>query len=76
LKKAMVSEPILRHFNPELDCEIHTDGSLKGISAVLIQKTTTDEFVVAYSSKSLSKGQKNYAATQLELLAVVWGVEK
>ncbi|OQV15997.1 Retrovirus-related Pol polyprotein [Hypsibius exemplaris] len=76
LKKAMVSHPILQHFNPDLDCEIHTDASTKGVGAVLIQKNGDSEHVVAYASKGLNKSQRNYAATQLELLAVVFGVEK
>ncbi|OWA55635.1 putative Retrovirus-related Pol polyprotein [Hypsibius exemplaris] len=76
LKKTMVSHPILQHFNPDLDCEIHTDASTKEVGAVLIQKNGDSEHVVAYASKGLNKSQRNYAATQLELLAVVFGVEK
>ena len=76
MKQKLMSFPILRHFNPDFDCEVHTDGSLKGVSATLIQTSGSDEFVVAYASKGLNKSQCNYAATQLELLAVVYGVEK
>ncbi|OQV16004.1 putative Retrovirus-related Pol polyprotein [Hypsibius exemplaris] len=51
LKKTMVSHPILQHFNPDLDCEIHTDASTKEVGAVLIQKNGDSEHVVAYVRK-------------------------
>ena len=77
LKGSLLTYPILRHFDFSKPCEIHTDASNVGISAVLMQRDENNsEYVVSYASRSLNKAQKNYASTQLELLAVIFGVEK
>lgn len=34
------------------------------------------EHVLAYASRSLNEAEQNYGATHLELLAVVFGIEK
>lgn len=68
--------PILSHFNPNLEVEIHTDASTVGLGAVLIQKHEGVEHVLAYASRALNNAERNYGATHLELLAVVFGIEK
>lgn len=53
-----------------------TDASNEAIGAVLVQKDDfgCDKIIYAFS-KVLEKAQKNYSATDKELLAVVKGVE-
>ena len=74
LKENLISAPLLRHFNPDKGCTLHTDASGTGIGAVLLQENDGNLHPIAYISRSLSKSEKNYAASELELLAVVWSL--
>lgn len=51
---------------------METDASIKGLGAVLSQLQGVHP--VAYASRSLTQGEKGYAITELETLAVVWGI--
>ena len=72
LKTALVSAPILGFPNEKDQFVLCTDASLTGIGAVLSQKQKNGEKVIAYASKVLQKGQRNYSATKRELFAVVF----
>ena len=72
LKEALVSSPILGFPNETDQFVLVTDASLTGIGAVLSQKQKSGQKVIAYASKSLQKGQRNYSATKRELYAVIF----
>ena len=50
---------------------MQTDASMEGIGAVLSVIRENEESPVAYYSKQLSPGEKNYTVTEVECLAVV-----
>ena len=50
---------------------VTTDASLTGIGAILTQKQQDIDQVIAYASKALNEGQRNYSATKNELYATV-----
>ena len=76
LKKKLIKQPILRYSDFNKTFYLMTDGSAKGLGAVLAQKDEEGrDYVIAYASTSLTGSQPNYSATDLKLLAVVWAIE-
>ncbi|UYV63918.1 K02A2.6-like [Cordylochernes scorpioides] len=76
LKTALISEPVLGHFDESADTHLHTDASGHGIGAVLLQIQGGKERPIAYASRSLTKAEHNYSTTEKECLAVVWSISK
>lgn len=75
LKACLVSTPVLSCPDYSKPFEVHTDASDVGIGAVLTQTLDGVEKVIAYMSKSLSKQERNYSATEREALAVLTAIE-
>jgi hypothetical protein len=77
LKQALISKPVLRHPNFNKPFYVMTDGSAKGFGAVLSQRDENGkDYVIAYASHSIGGAKKNYSATDLELAAAIWAMEK
>ncbi|GFW58334.1 retrovirus-related Pol polyprotein from transposon 297 [Trichonephila clavipes] len=76
LKKALTSDPVLGMYDESASREIHTDASGYGIGAVLVQIQNNVEKVIAYTSRTLTKAEKNYSTTERECLAIVWATNK
>lgn len=75
LKECLVSAPILACPDYSKPFCVHTDASDYGIGAVLTQSLDNEEKVIAYMSKSLTKQERNYSATEREALAVLAAIE-
>jgi hypothetical protein len=77
-KQVLTSAPILSIASKNMIQVVSVDASTKALSCVLSQvsDTTTmeNETVIAYASKVLRGPELNYAITELEAYAVVWGV--
>jgi hypothetical protein len=77
LKQALISQPVLRHPDFYKPFYLITDGSAKGFGAVLAQKDEEGrDYVISYASQSIGGAKKNYNATELELSAAIWAMEK
>ena len=63
--------PVLGYPNDRDQYTLTTDASLTGIGAILTQKQGTEERVIAYASKTLSKSERKYSTTKRELFAIV-----
>ena len=76
LKRKITEIPCLAHQSSVRPNTITTDASTKGIGATLWQeKDNGDLKSIAFASRFLSDTEKQYAINELELLAVVWGLE-
>ena len=70
MKKEISSVLILAYYNPKKKHVLHTDASIKGLGASLLQ----DGKPVYFASKA--EAPKRYVAIKDELLAVAWAMEK
>ena len=71
VKQAVNLAPILRYFNSNEPVGGQGDPSANGIGFVLMQNGQP----VSYSSRALTKSERDYSQIEKELLAQVFGVE-
>ena len=76
MKVALANEIVLAHFNPNSKLRTETDGRVVAVGAILMQDSPEDYQVVPYSSRRLTKAQRNYTISEIELLAIVFALEK
>jgi len=75
LKEAMCAPGVgLHHPDLNLPFEVHTDWSIKGLSAILMQRDAEgNPKLIAASSRSCNEHEQRYSSWQGELLAAVYG---
>jgi len=72
LKELLTSQPVVKIFNPRRQSILSSDASYQGIGGCLSQIDESGaEYTTSFVSMSLNASQKNYSATELELLGVV-----
>ena len=76
MKKALVTAPVLALFDPEKETILKTDASTFGVGTAIFQIHDKIEKPVAFASRALIKSQKNWTTTELELLAVIFGIKR
>jgi len=75
LKNAIITAPVLAHFEDEYPVFVTTDASLEGLSGILEQSDNKGKrHPIAYASRKLKGGEKNFTTTELEMSAVVFAV--
>ena len=72
LKAAITHEASMVYYDVKKPITLEVDASMKGLSAALVQ----EEKPVAFASKTLTKTQANYSNIEIEMLALVHGVER
>ena len=76
IKEKITKIPCLAHYNTSYPNVLTTDASTKGLGATLWQEQPDKTLKpIAFASRFLSETEKRYAINELELLAVVWGLE-
>ena len=75
LKQKCMTAPVLAFADLEKPFLLETDASALGLGAVLQQVQADGKLhPVAYASRALRKGEKNYHSLKLEFLALKWAV--
>ena len=76
LKSTLITAPVLAMPDFKLPFTLYTDACGYAIGAVLAQKGSDGkEHPIAYSSRTLNTHEMNYTISELECLAVVWGID-
>nr|WP_253310135.1 reverse transcriptase domain-containing protein [Rickettsia endosymbiont of Ceutorhynchus assimilis] len=75
LKGALCTSPVLSYPDYKGMLILDTDASNISVGAVLSQIQNSQEHVVEYYSRTLSKPERNYCVTRRELLAIVKAVD-
>lgn len=76
LKKSLIENAVLNIFDPTLPTVLYTDASRDGIGCILVQLTCQGEKPVHFYSRQTTTEEKNYHSFELELLAIVVGLQK
>ena len=75
LKGACMDTPVLAYANYKKPFHLNTDTSKTGLGAVLYQQQDDGTFhIISYTSRSLSKTERNYDSHKLKFLALKWSV--
>ena len=72
IKQLITSDKVLKYFDPKSEnVTLQCDSSRAGLACCLLQ----DGRPIGFGSRSLTTAEKNYGQIELELLAVVFGLE-
>ena len=69
----MTDSPVLKYFDQNLPIKVSVDASKAGLGAILLQLHRDDWHPVTYTSRAMSKSERNYSQIEKEMLAVVYG---
>ena len=72
IKDMIVDSPVLSFYDPTKELTLENDASEYGLGSALIQEGRP----IAFSSRSLSSAERNYASIEKEMLAIVHGLTK
>lgn len=76
VKRALASERVLAHFEPEAPLVLTVDAGPCGLGAVLAHRDAHgNKRPIAFASRSLSTSEKNYSQIQKEATAIIFGVK-
>lgn len=78
LKEALIDGPVLKLYNPDAETEVHTDASIYGLGAILMQKDSEDGMFhpIYYASWKTTPSEQKYTSYEFETLAVVKAFKK
>ncbi|XP_025997281.2 uncharacterized protein LOC113005666 [Solenopsis invicta] len=78
LKNILCDKPVLRIYKANAETELHTDASIDGYGAILLQKSDEDGAFhpVYYSSSKTSPAERRYTSYELEVLSIVRALTK
>ena len=66
----------VHYYDPKKDTRVKCDASHSGLGATLEQKTDNGWVPIALASRYLNAQENKYSTNEIELLAVVWAVDR
>ena len=72
LKKALISQPVIKIFDPKKEGTVTTDVNEHAIAVVVSQESHP----IMYLSRKLSLTEYNYSNIEKEALTIVWSMER
>jgi len=75
-KEKLCTTPVLTFPDFSLPFILTTDASKTGLGAILSQVQNGEERPIAYASRQTNKAEQSYAATELEMLSLVWATKQ
>lgn len=78
LKSILIDKPVLKLYRIGAETELHTDASLLGYGAILLQRSNDDNAMhpVYYASGKTTPTEQKYISYELEVLAIVKALKK
>ncbi|GFX25030.1 retrovirus-related Pol polyprotein from transposon 297 [Trichonephila clavipes] len=78
LKRLLCQKPVLGIYRQNCETEIHTDASIDGLAAVLLQISPDDNSLhpIYYMSRKTSETERKYTSYELEVLAIIEALKK
>lgn len=77
IKKLIMSDVVLVHYDPHKSLELHTDACESGLGACLSHRMNNSDLKpIAFASRTLTKPEQNYSMIDKEALAIFYGVKK
>lgn len=78
LKTILCNKPVLRLYRVNAVTELHTDASIDGYGAILLQKSDEDSAFhpIYYSSSKTTPAERRYTSYELEVLAIIKALTK
>ena len=74
MQRLCTESPILAYADFKAPFILHIDASGDGLGAVLYQVQEGKQRVIAYTSQSLTRSERNYPVHNLEFLALKWAI--
>ncbi|XP_043496455.1 uncharacterized protein LOC122520459 [Polistes fuscatus] len=78
LKEILVEKPVLSLYRVGAETQLHTDASMHGYGAILLQKSEKDNawHPIFYASGKTTPAEKKYRSYELEVLAIIKALKK
>ena len=77
IKTAVANITKIHYYDPKMATRVKSDASHNGLGATLEQQRAEGDWVpIAFASRYLNIQEKKYSTNELELLAVVWSVDR
>lgn len=76
IRSCLVKAPILTCPDFSQPFVVSCDASAVGLGAILSQERELGEQVIAYASRTLSRAEQKFSATERECLGVLWAIER